>query len=220
MQADLTQEPSIVALAPERESLLARTASLKIVSAADYTLAAGWLKSIKGFLKAIEDARVKITKPINEGLRNLNGQAADASAPFLQSERRIKQAMIEFSDEQDRIRAEEQRKANDAAEKERLRLQEIADRAAAKGQESKAEAFQERASSVVAPVTQRAAPAVSGISVPKVWTFDITDPALIPREFLSVDESKIRRVVMAMKGDTRIAGVRVYEQKRIASSAA
>ena len=207
-------------MAPERDTLLARVQGLAIRNQEGYTEAAGWLKSIKGFLKSIEDARTRITKPINDSLREVNAQAKAAAEPFLDSEARIKRAMLAWSDEQDRLQREAQRRQNEAAEKERLRLQEIAARAAAKGQVGKAEQFEERAQAVTAPVVQTQAPKVAGVSIPKVWTFEITDEDLIPREYLSVDESRIRRVVTALKGDTQIPGVRVFEQKRISAGVA
>lgn len=220
MQPDLTADQSVAALAPERETLLARVTNLKIRDQGAYSEAAGWLKSIKGFLKSIEDARTRITKPINDSLREVNAQAKEAAAPFVESEAKIKKAMIAYSDEQDRLAREEQRRQNEIAEKERRRLQEIADRAAAKGQETKAEQFQERAQAVTAPIAQQAAPKVAGIAIPKVWVFEITDEDLIPREYLVVDETRIRRVVTALKGDTNIPGVRVFEQKRISAGVA
>jgi ATPase subunit of ABC transporter with duplicated ATPase domains len=125
--------------------------------------------------------------------------------------------MIAWSDEQDRIQREAQRRANDAAAKEQARLQEIADRAAAKGHTTKAEQFEERALAVTAPIVTTEAPKVAGVSFREVWDFEITDEDLIPREYLVVDETKIRRVVTALKGDAKIPGVRVFKQKRIAA---
>jgi len=45
------------------------------------------------------------------------------------------------------------------------------------------------------------------------WQFKIVDEKKIPREYLSVDEKKIRRVVQAMKGDTKIEGIDVYSER-------
>lgn len=220
LNTDLTNDSAVAELEPERQSLEARAANLTIKDALGYTQAADWLKSIKGALKKIEEARVRITGPMNEALRQVNGQAKDAAAPWLASEQKIKRAMLAYSDEQDRLREEEQRRQNEIAAKERKRLQDIADKAAAKGQEAKAEAFAERAATVVAPVAQRAQPAVAGIAVPKVWTFEVTDESLIPREFLEIDFVKIRKVVGALKGSANIPGVRVFEQKRISAGVA
>lgn len=217
---DLAADPAIAALTPAREHLRTITRALIIKTNQGYESAAQLLKTIKGNLATIEDARTRITKPLNDSLREVNAQAKLAAAPFLEDERTIKGAMIAYSDEQDRIRAEEQRRANEAADREQHRLREIAERAAAKGQEGKAERFEERAAQVVAPIAQAAAPAVRGIAIPKVWAFVIEDAALVPREYLIVDETKIRKVVAAMKGDTKIAGVRVFEQKRIAAGVA
>ena len=68
-----------------------------------------------------------------------------------------------------------------------------------------------------APVAQQAAPKVAGVSIPMVWDFVIENPALIPREYCDVSETRIRRVVTAMQGNTRIPGVRVFQRKRIAA---
>lgn len=216
---NLPSDPTVVAIIPDRDALTVRANALSIRSVEGYEEAAGWLKSIKGFLAVIETARLKVTKPLNEALRARNAEAKEAAQPLLEAEAKIKRSMIAYSDEQDRIRREEQRRQNEAAEKERQRLADIAERAAAKGQDKKAENFADRAAMVQAPVVQTQAPKVGGISIPKVWTFEITDEDLIPREYLEVDLVRIRKVVTALKGDTNIPGVRVFEQKRIAAGA-
>lgn len=63
-------------------------------------------------------------------------------------------------------------------------------------------------------------PQADGISTRTVWNFSITDPSLIPREYMLVDEKKIAAVVRAMKGDTAIPGVTVYADTQIAARAA
>lgn len=217
---DFAQDSTIVALRPAFDRLRAFAKGLVIKTADGYNEAAQRLKAVKAALLQIEDARTRITRPINESLRETNRQAKEAAAPWLAEELSIKKAMISFSDEQERQRREEQRILNERAEKDRQRLLEAAQRNAAKGNEAKAESFQERAAAVVAPVVQREAPKVAGVATQQVWTFEITDPAAIPREYLVVDETRIRKVVGALKGETQIPGVRVFQQSRIASSAA
>lgn len=194
--------------------------NLVIKTPEGYGQAAKRLTQLKEEIDRVEAEKDSVFKPINAGLRAFSALVKRALDPLLQYEISIKRAMIVYSDEQDRLRDEQQRRDNEAARKEQERLQEIADRAAANGQESKAEAFQERAAAVVAPVVQTQTPKIGGISIPKVWTFEITDSDLIPREYLIVDETRIRRVVTALKGDTKIPGVRVYEQKRISAGVA
>lgn len=252
---ELKSDAQILALEPVLKSVRQFAAGLIIKSADAYERAAGELKRIKGALAQIEDSRTRITVPLNNALRETNGQAKEAAAPFLADEQVIKNAMIRYSDEQDRIRLEEQRKANEAAETERRRLQAIADEArrkadaeaaekrkqaeaaaatgraaeaarlnaqAQKVQEraaDKVEKFEDRAAQVVAPIAQQAAPKVAGVSVPMVWDFEITDEKAIPREYFDRSDVRIRKVVQAMQGNTNIPGVRVFQRKRISSSA-
>ena len=84
----------------------------------------------------------------------------------------------------------------------------------------KVEKFETRAAAVVAPIAQQAAPKVAAVNLQTVWNWEITDTALIPREYLLPDLVKIRKVVNALKGDTAIAGIRVYSDKRVAAGSA
>jgi site-specific DNA-cytosine methylase len=220
MQPNVMSDPTVVAIVPDRDALTVRAAALKISDQSTYTQAGEWLKSIKGFLKVIEAARVKVTGPLNEALKARNAEARDTAQPLLDAEAKIKRAMIAYSDEQDRLQREEQRREDELAERERARLQEIADRAAAKGQESKAEVFQERAAAVLAPVVVQVTPKVAGISTPVVWDFEITDEDLVPRAYCDVSMKRIRAQVQATKGLTQIEGVRVFKAKRVSAGAA
>jgi len=217
---ELKSDPVITGLTPVVESLRTFASGLVIKSAEGFEVAASRLKIIKGALAQIEDARTRITKPINESLRETNAQAKAAATPFLADEYLIKQAMIKYSDEQDRLREAEQHRQNEIARKERERLQAIADAAAAKGQENKAEKFQERAAQVVAPIAHQAAPKVVGVSIPMFWDFEVVDEKLIPREYFDRSDTRIRKVVTAMQGNTNIPGVRVFQRKRISSTSA
>jgi hypothetical protein len=217
-QHDLNADPSVLALAPVLEQVHAVSVA-KITSAAGYQSAAVVLKSIKGTLATIEDARTRITKPLNDSLKEVNAQAKAAAAPFLADEALIKRAMIKYSDEQDALREAEQRRANEAADKEQKRLKAIADAAAAKGQDGKAEKFEARASAVVAPTFSHvSAPKVAGVSVPLVWDHEIVNPKLVPCDYHDINETRIRKVVQAMQGNTNIPGVRVFQKKRISST--
>jgi hypothetical protein len=253
---DFKTDPAVTALAPVAASVRKFAAGLVIKSAEAYEHAAVILKSIKGSIAQIETARTRITGPINESLREVNAQAKAAAAPFLADETVIKNAMIRYSDEQDRIREEEQRRANEVARKEQARLQAIADETARKAREEadrkrreaeaaaaagraaeaarllaqasrveekaaeKTELFENRAAQVVAPVATQEAPKVAGISIPMVWDYEIVDEAMIPREYCDVSATRIRKVVQAMQGNTRIPGVRVFQRKRIAAATA
>ena len=85
-----------------------------------------------------------------------------------------------------------------------------------KGQ-SKADEFADRASQVVAVVSDRAAPKVGGITIPKVYDYEVTDEKLVPREYFDLSHVRLRKVVMALKNLCNIPGVRVFQVKRMSA---
>jgi hypothetical protein len=249
-------DPQVLALTSETEQLFGMSITYAVTTPQQYAAGGEELKRVKAAQKRLDELRKSMTRPLDAAKSAIMGFFRTPEEKLARAEAGIKRAMIVYSDEQERIRREEQRKAEEAARKERERIEAIAREAERKAREkaeaerkaaeaaaaagraaeaaklmAKAAATEERAAAkaeeatqqaamVVAPVIYREPPKVSGISTREVWLFEVTDPAAVPREYLTVDESKIRKVVGALKGDTRIAGVRVYSDKRLASGAA
>jgi hypothetical protein len=249
-------DPEVKALTVQTEQFEALALTYRVTTPVQYADAGEQLKQVKAAMKRLDDLRKGMTRPLDAAKKAIMDFFRTPEEKLSRAEAGIKRAMIAYSDEQERIRREEQRKAEEAARKERERIEAFAREAERKGREkaeaerkaaeaaasagraaeaaklmAKAAATEERAAAkseeatqqaamVVAPVISREPPKVSGISTREVWLFEVTDPAAVPREYLVVDESKIRKVVGALKGDTRIAGVRVYSDKRMASGAA
>jgi hypothetical protein len=153
MDINFSADPAVASISLQHAQLAARTANLKIISAEAFTEAAEWLKTIKSNLKQIEDARVRITQPLNESLREINSQARLAAAPYLDTEGQIKRAILSYNQGQERIRLEAQRRADAAAAAERKRLQDIADTARRKAD---AEAAERRKAAEAAAAAGRA----------------------------------------------------------------
>lgn len=65
---------------------------------------------------------------------------------------------------------------------------------------------------IVAPV-QVAAPVKTATVLQTRWKYKITNAALIPREYLVPDETKIGGVVRATKGSIAIPGVEAYSER-------
>lgn len=63
------------------------------------------------------------------------------------------------------------------------------------------------------PVPSGEAPKVDGLTFREHWQFEVQDPNAVPREFLKPDDEKIGRMVRAMRGETRIPGVRVWSTR-------
>jgi hypothetical protein len=112
--------------------------------------------------------------------------------------------------EDERRRIEAQRVERENAKKvedERLRQAEALAKA---GKPALADAVLEQPIEV-APVTPEAVARPDGVSYRENWQFTILEEEVLPREFLMPDEAKIGKVVKAMKGATRIPGIRVFD---------
>lgn len=107
------------------------------------------------------------------------------------------------------------RQAKEAA-KEAAKFDSRAERVESAGAEKVAN-LQAQAAQVVAPVVQRAAPKVAGLSFREVAQFEIVDKSKLPPEYLIPDEVRIGKVVKALKLEANIPGVRVWMQKQPAS---
>lgn len=202
---------------PQLETL---AANYQIATVAQYEAGSEDLRRVKAAQKRLEETRTGITGPMNAALKRVNDFFRDPAAKLTRIEMAIKNAITRFADEQERIQREEQRKADEAAQKERDRLAAIAAKAEAAGNTGKAEKFQERAQTVVAPIIHREPPKVTGISTRSVPKFEIVDASKLPREYLVPDLTKIRGVVNSLKTDANIPGVRIWMEKQIAAGAA
>lgn len=194
--------PDSMALNARATTALRFIESMQITSAEDYALAADELRSIKAKANAIEEQRTGITGPINQALKAINALFKSPSELLGQAESLLKRKMLEWDQEQARIRAELQRKADEAAAAERRRLeaealerqreaeaaakaaaeaaasgnQAAAELAAAEAQRQAAEAQAATTAALVvsAPVVQ-AQPKVAGISTSKKVDFEVVD---------------------------------------------
>jgi hypothetical protein len=202
------------------QGLLLSAEAFAVTTPQQYTEAAEMLKHIKGKAKELDETRKSLTKPLDESKKRIMDFFAKPLDFLTKAENSIKRSMIAYSDEQDRIRREEQRKAEESARKERERIEAQARKAAESGKVERAVELEQRAAAVVAPIIPREAPKVAGLNTREVWKFAVFDEKAVPREFLIVDESKVRKFVQTMKGDTNIAGVRVWSEKSLASGAA
>lgn len=150
--------------------------------------------------KSAVTAKRKFTEPLDRAEAVIRG----AIAGYLEAEKKKREeaAAAAYRAEQDRIRLEaDTMRAAQAAE-----VQGKPDEASRILNDA---AVREAALADTKPAIP-AKPEVQGISTRQTWTFKITDPAAIPREYLVPDMVKIGQVVRAMKDNARIPGVQVY----------
>lgn len=116
-------------------------------------------------------------------------------------------------------REEAERKAREAkseqerkeAEERAKKLKQEEEKAAAKAEERAQQAQEISVAPEVAPIQQ--AQKTSGQSYRKKWSGLVTDPTLVPRAYLMIDQKKIDASIQAMDGEIQIAGVKNQFEK-------
>lgn len=194
--------------------------AIEISDAPSFEKAGEFLVDVKTLRKAISDHHQPVIEAAHKAHKAALAAKKSYDEPLAEAERIVKGSMTTYQREEERKRRELEAKLRAEAQKledeRRLAKAEELEKA---GNSAAAEAVIEKP--VVAPAISvaPAAPKVAGVSTRKSWDFRITDESLIPREYLSVDEKKIRGVVRALGAEAKIAGVEVFERSEIAASA-
>lgn len=253
---EIEKNPAVLEVTNGITALEVFARDYQVTTPAQYETGAADLARVKGMQKKLEETRTGITVPMNAALDRVNAFFRGPKEKLAGIEQLIRRKLAAYHEEQEKLRREEQRKADEKAAEERRRaeaaaaearrkaeaeaadLRRKADAEAAAGRQAeaakltqraeskvekadiKAAALEQTSAAVVAPIIQRAPPKVAGLTTREVWKFAVEDPAKVPREYLIVDETKIRKVVQALKGDAKIPGVRIYPEKQFASGAA
>lgn len=202
-----------------------RAKALTILTAATYDEAGEMLRGIKALRKEIDATFTPIITKAHDAHKEACAQKKRAEAPLAEAEAILKQGLIGYQTVQEQIRQADERRLQAIArqEEETRRLDEAAalERAASaaidltEGFQLRREAEALLEQPIVAPVVTLASstPKLAGISYREVWKFRVTDPALVPREYLAIDEQKIGGVVRALKGAATIPGIQAYAEK-------
>lgn len=206
-------------------------ASQIVVADADsYAVAANFLTTIKGAQKKVEEWFADPVKRAHEAWKALTAKREETMKPLKDAEGMVKQIMVTYQTEQERIRRAEQARlqaeADEKARKERERLEKQA--AKVKSEEKKA-ALLEQAEQVQAPVVAvaSAVPEVKGQSIRKTWKARITDPKAAAmsvmqfqdwQAYIKLNEAEFNRFAARTKGAAVINGVEFYEETTLAAA--
>lgn len=221
----LRNDPTVVASITQSEEL-AKLATAVIKTPAQYAQAGEYLKTVNAMLDDIEAARVRLTRPLNGVIRDLNADARHLSAKPLHLQQALKRALLAYSSEQARIQREAQQRADEAARKAQEKLQQQAAKAQAAGKVEKAEVLQSRAEAVVAPIITRELPKVAGLSTRENWYAECTDLAALviavaagtaPLSLLMANDKVLGAQARSLKADFVVSGVRVWCEKSLAA---
>lgn len=206
MDDKLTTEIEVVELTAEASSLEQKAKAIIVnddVSAGEATNLLSFIATAK---KKLEERRKFFVKPLNDQVKKVNDFFKGYNAPLDKADKTLRGKVLAYRQEVQRKQREEQDRLRILAAKEQERL------------EKKAE---KKGEPVPAPIIVPAAPpqestikaAMGSATAKLIWTFDITDAAQVPREYLVVDPMKIRAAVKM--GTREIPGVNIYSEEQL-----
>jgi len=202
---DATKLQTAVEWASMVDDLVAGLSSLAVFDARSEALAADEGRMAKDVLAELEAARTLAVKPLNDEVRSINA----AFKPLTQKlEVAISELRKRIETYRARARAEAEAAARKAAE----------DRAALEAKAMEAAAAGLPVPAIItevpqAPPAKTAHGAIGSTSGSMVWEFEVSDFALVPREYLSVNEKAIREAVRL--GVRTIPGVRIFQREKV-----
>lgn len=189
MQGKLTQ------ISKDVQSITKKATAILIETAEQMEGASEFLKQVVVRKKRIEELRIFFTKPLNDHIRDINAQFKKAINPLEAIEKEVKGKMVDYRRiENERIEKERMRKLKEA---EKLKTESLREERIEEAEKIQQETKVETAS--------------GSTRFKKVWKFEVLEEAEVPRAYLEVNESLIRRAVA--DGVREIPGVRIYEDE-------
>lgn len=203
----------------------------KIESQDDFKKLEEMAKEVKKFEKQVEDRRKEIVTPHNDYVKRvkaftdalvspIENAIAHSKREFLAWNKKLEQQRIEAQKklDEERRRKEEEARAQLAQQKEEAEMASAFmpenEQAAIAVSHQVQEQVIEKQIAMETKAEQKTINQMVVKGVRKNWTFQIEDEVSVPREFLVVDEKKIRAAVR--EGVREIPGVRIFEEESMA----
>jgi len=214
----------------KRDALAARAVAVVAVATDSDLETAGKLQTeITRLLKDLETARMALTRPIDERKREIMAQEKELAAALEKELFRLKKLNCDYATrkaaEAEAARRRIEAEARAQAEREQAAIDEQARKSAslfgpaATFQPAPVQAPAPAPVQPAAPIPQ--APRTSANSFVETWKFDVTDQLQVPREFLVVDETKIRAWLAYQKklgadiAALQVPGLRLYKETQV-----
>jgi hypothetical protein len=208
----------LLALEKQSQSLTGQAIGFDRIQDADqYQIAVELGRALRGIVNGINEYWKKTVKDAYDLHKSLVAKRAEALEAPKAAMDHLGSLVTDYDNAQRRIAEENSRRANEALRKQQEA--EALERAAsleASGDTQGAnqvlhEALEAPGAVVVAPVN---IPETKGKSSRTNWSFVIENAALIPREYLVPDTSKIGQVVRALKANHGIAGIKACDTSK------
>jgi hypothetical protein len=177
--------------------LLRVMATVEIVNdEGDKAIVASAIREGKQLLKQVCAARKAITTPLQEEVKNWIAKEKELVAPIEEAMQRADELIQQFNAE---VAAQQQAVLDKIAEEERTRMQAEDGDASLIQQQSE---FQRQIA-----VAQH-----STEGVRNVWTFEVQNLSNVPREYLMLDEKKVRKAIRS--GERSIPGLMIFQKQQ------
>ena len=228
MAAQIIPAPE-TAIVRQSQDLATQALAVKVANNEQRIAAAEMGKTIAAMQKQVDATFNPIIAAALASHRMALAKKAEVWEPLDRAKRYLAGCIGGYDQEQERKRRElqaeldRQQREREAVEAARLRREaedrQLAEALAATeiGDDDLAEAIVSAPTLVELPpaapvIVPSTVAQVAGASTRTTWKFRIVHAALIPRQYLAVDEVAIGGVVRALKGATSIRGVEVYEE--------
>jgi len=153
----------------------------------DVIKATEFLVQVKNKIDSLEEERQSYTKPINESLRRLNARFKELTEPLRSAEKTVKEAVLEYRAKREAVRLVEEEKLRKENKNPNLALTDVLpDIIESKSGESRTS---------------------------KKWVFEIVDEKKVPREYLTVDKSKVDEAIS--NGVRKIIGLNIFQKENL-----
>jgi hypothetical protein len=194
----------------ESAIMLSRANEIVITNQTTYEQSIVLRMAIKDKLKIVDTLRKSITKPLDEAKAKVMDLFRPITTNLDMAEKRIKEIVINYENEQERKRREAEAKLQAEAEKKRIEAMRKAEEARAAGKENIAEKYEAKAESVPTPIIAPTFERPKGFSTRTIWKYRIKDESLIPRSYLMPDEKKLSKQATATHDSIQIPGIEFY----------
>ena len=177
--------------------LLRVMATVEVVNdEGDKAIVASAIREGKQLLKQVSAARKAITTPLQEEVKHWIAKEKELISPIEEAIQRADELIQEFNAQ---VASQQQAVLDRVAEEERARLQE---------EDSDSEqVIQESQFKRQIAVAQH-----STEGVRNVWTFEVQNLANVPREYLMLNEQKVRQAIRS--GERSISGLMIYQKQQ------
>lgn len=210
-----------ITVAPEKEQELSSRVEMALVEAKSFVISSNedyieagrrrdGLKAIESFVYELVDAPTKAAHAL---WKSLVAKRDRFLGPIEDARKAYKTSMFKWEDAQEQVRKAEE--ARLAAEAKKKAEQEQLNRAAAMeaaGQDEEAQAIINEPVAAPVVVLEKSTPKVQGHTRRMVNKYRVVNEALVPRQYLKLDDSKIGGVVRSLGLAANIPGISVYQE--------